>query len=130
MDDWRAAAVVLVALAGAGVTAARRMTTPVAPVSDGTLIMTTNPPGAKLFVDGVERGVTPLTVPLKAGAHALELRGDGPPRLMPITMTAGAQMSQYIELPGRRRRSASCRCARNRPGRASAWMVSPAAHRR
>ena len=61
--------------------------------------MSTNPPGAKLFVDGVERGVTPLTVTLKAGAHALELRGDGPARLMPITMTAGAQVSQYIELP-------------------------------
>jgi len=94
-----AAAVVLVALAGAGVTAARRMTTPVAPTNDGTLIMTTNPPGAKLFVDGVERGVTPLTIPLKPGTHALELRGDVPPRLMPISMTAGAQMSQYIELP-------------------------------
>ena len=40
--------------------------------------MTTNPPGAKLFVDGVERGVTPVTVALAAGAHALELRGDGP----------------------------------------------------
>jgi len=75
------------------------MTTPVAPTNDGTLIMTTNPPGAKLFVDGVERGVTPLTIPLKPGTHALELRGDGPPRLMPISMTAGAQMSQYIELP-------------------------------
>ena len=93
-----AAAVVLVALAGAGVTAARRFATPAAPVNDGTLIMTTNPPGAKLFVDGVERGVTPLTVALKAGTHAQELRGDGPPRLMPISMTAGTQMSQYIEL--------------------------------
>ena len=43
--------------------------------------------------------MTPLTVALKPGAHALELRGDGAPRLMPITMTAGAQLSQYIELP-------------------------------
>ena len=66
---------------------------------DGTLIMTTNPPGAKLFVDGVERGATPLSVTLKPGTHALELRGDGAPRLMPITVDAGAQVSQYIELP-------------------------------
>ena len=36
--------------------------------NDGTLIMNSNPPGAKLFVDGVERGVTPLTVALKTGA--------------------------------------------------------------
>ena len=94
-----AAAVALIALAGAGVTAARRYVSPAAPANEGTLLMTTNPPGAKLFVDGVERGVTPLTVTLKAGAHALELRGDGPARLMPITMTGGAQVSQYIELP-------------------------------
>jgi hypothetical protein len=94
-----AAAVALIALAGAGVTAARRYAAPAAPSSEGTLVMNTNPPGAKLFVDGVERGVTPLTVTLKAGAHSVELRGDGPARLMPITMTAGAQVSQYIELP-------------------------------
>ena len=97
--QFAAAAVALIALAGAGVTAARRFAAPAAAGNDGTLVMTSNPPGAKLFVDGVERGVTPLTVPLKAGVHALELRGDGPPRLMPITMTAGAQVSQYIELP-------------------------------
>ena len=96
---WAVAAVAVVALAGAGVPVARRLVAPSAATHDGTLLMSTNPPGAKLFVDGVERGVTPLTVTLKAGAHALELRGDGPSRLMPITMTAGAQVSQYIELP-------------------------------
>jgi hypothetical protein len=84
---------------GAGVPAARRYAAPNQPAKDGTLVMTSNPPGAKLFVDGVERGVTPVTVTLNAGAHQLELRGDGAPRLMPITMTAGAQVSQYIELP-------------------------------
>jgi hypothetical protein len=94
-----AAAVALLALAGAGVPAVRRFISPAPANTDGTLIMNSNPPGAKLFVDGVERGVTPLTVALKTGAHSLELRGDGPPRLMPITVTAGAQVSQYIELP-------------------------------
>ena len=94
-----AAAVVLIALAAAGVPAARRYTAaPGGTTNNGTLVMTTNPPGAKLFVDGVERGVTPVTVALAAGPHALELRGDGPARLMPIAMTAGAQVSQYIEL--------------------------------
>jgi len=97
--QFAAAAVVLIAVAGAGVTAARRYVTPSSAPNDGTLVMSTNPPGAKLFVDGVERGVTPLTVTIKAGVHALELRGDGPARLMPITMTAGAQVSQYIEMP-------------------------------
>ncbi len=97
--QFAAAAVALIALGGAGVTAARRYAAPSATTNDGRLTMTTNTPGATLFVDGVKRGVTPLTVTLKAGAHALELRGDGPARLMPITMTAGAQVSQYIELP-------------------------------
>ena len=97
--QFAAAAVALIALAGAGVTAARRYAAPTVTTNEGTLVMTSNPPGAKLFVDGVERGVTPVTVTLKAGAHALELRGDGSPRLMPITMTAGAQVSQYIEMP-------------------------------
>ena len=97
--QWAAAAVALVALAGAGIPAVRRLVAPAPAINDGTLVMSTNPPGAKLFVDGVERGVTPLTVALKAGPHALELRGDGPSRAMPITMTAGAQVTQYIELP-------------------------------
>jgi hypothetical protein len=95
-----AAAAVLVALAAAGVPTARRYMAPAAAVStDGTLVVTTNPPGAQLFIDGVERGVTPLTLTVNPGAHSLELRGNGAPRLMPITITAGSQVSQYIELP-------------------------------
>jgi PEGA domain-containing protein len=94
-----AAALALLALAGAGVPAARRFFAPPAAPTEGTLNVSTNPPGAQLFVDGVERGVTPVTVSLKPGPHALELRGSGAPRLMPVTITAGAQVSQYIELP-------------------------------
>jgi PEGA domain len=94
-----AAGVVLVALAGAGVAAARRYVTPVTAPNDGTLVVSTNPAGAHLIVDGVDKGETPVTVKLSPGTHGLELRGDGPPRLMPITIAAGAQLSQYIELP-------------------------------
>jgi serine/threonine protein kinase len=95
-----AAAVALIAVAGAGIAAARRYTaTPAPAIADGTLTVNTNPSGAHVFVDGVERGATPLSVTLKPGTHALELRGDGAPRLMPITVDAGAQVSQYIELP-------------------------------
>jgi hypothetical protein len=61
--------------------------------------MNTMPAGAKLFVDGVERGLTPLTVTLKPGPHSIEVRGDGAPRLMPINIAAGAQVTQYLELP-------------------------------
>ena len=91
-----AAAAVLVALAVAGVPVARRYMAPAVVVAtDGTLVVTTNPPGAQLFIDGVERGITPLTLTLNPGAHSLELRGNGAPRLMPITIAAGSQVSQY-----------------------------------
>jgi PEGA domain len=94
------AAAAVIALAAVGVPAARRYLAPAAAVAtDGTLIVTTSPPGAQLFIDGVERGITPLTLAVKPGAHSLELRGNGAPRLMPITVVAGAQVSQYIELP-------------------------------
>ena len=43
--------------------------------------------------------MTPLTVALKPGTHSMELRGDGVPRMMPITIAAGAQLSQYLDLP-------------------------------
>ena len=96
---WPAvAAVVVIALAGVAYPSVRRMmSAPV--VTDGTLSVNTNPPGAHLFVDGVERGVTPINVALKPGPHSLEVRGDGEPRLLPISITAGAQLSQYLELP-------------------------------
>ena len=95
-----AAAVALIALAGAGMAAARRYAAPSpAATSDGTLVVNTNPPGAYVFVDGVDRGTTPLTITLKAGAHAMEVRGDGPPRVMPIMISPGGQVAQFIDLP-------------------------------
>ena len=95
-----AAAVALIAVAGAGIAAARRYAAPVpSATSDGTLNVTTNPAGAQVFVDGVERGLTPLTVALKPGAHSMELRGQGEPRTMPITIAAGGQLAQYIDMP-------------------------------
>jgi hypothetical protein len=99
--NWQlaAAAAAVIAVAAAGIPAARRYVTPAKTSADGTLNVTTNPPGAHVFVDGVERGATPLTIALKPGPHAMELRGDGAPRTMPITITAGGQLAQYIDLP-------------------------------
>jgi hypothetical protein len=65
----------------------------------GTLDITTNPPGATAVIDGKPSGTTPVTLSLIAGSHTLELRGVGEPRSLPVTITAGAQLSQYIELP-------------------------------
>ena len=40
-----------------------------------------------------------MTLTLSAGQHVVELRGAGEPRTIPVTITAGTQATQYIELP-------------------------------
>ncbi len=93
--------VVLVAIGAAGVFGARTyMSAPAAapPAAEtGTLIVQSSPAGVDVVVDGQARGVTPVRLTLKAGAHILELRGKGLPRVMPVTMAAGATMSQFVE---------------------------------
>jgi PEGA domain len=69
----------------------------VAPPSLGALAVQSNPSGVPVFVDGVEHGKTPARISLTPGSHILELRGSGVPRVIPITVTAGAEVSQYLE---------------------------------
>jgi serine/threonine protein kinase len=92
-----AGVVAVLAVGGFFASRAFRNTTP--PVQMGSLSVQTNPPGAAVFVDGIEHGNTPARVSLKAGPHILELRGRGVPRSIPVTITAGADVSQYLELP-------------------------------
>jgi hypothetical protein len=63
----------------------------------GSLSVQSNPSGVPVFVDGVEHGKTPARVSLTAGSHILELRGRGVPRVIPVSVTAGAEVSQYLE---------------------------------
>jgi hypothetical protein len=92
------AALVLIALGAGGFFAWRAYNKPVPPAL-GTLSVQTNPPGVAVFVDGVAHGNTPARISLPAGSHILELRGRGVPRSIPTTITAGAEASQYLELP-------------------------------
>jgi hypothetical protein len=68
-----------------------------AALPNGTLVVQSSPPGVQVFIDGVERGVTPARLSLSAGAHILELRGKGVPRVIPLTVTSGVEVSQYLE---------------------------------
>jgi hypothetical protein len=98
---WRRIAMVafaVVALGEGGLIAARAYRKPAAPTL-GTLSVQTNPPGVAVFVDGVAHGNTPARVSLPAGSHILELRGRGVPRVIPVSVTGGAEASQYLELP-------------------------------
>jgi hypothetical protein len=65
---------------------------------DGELVVQSRPSG-KISIDGKARGVTPQTIRLSAGPHVLEVQiGDSEPRVIPLTIRAGVQTSQYVEL--------------------------------
>jgi hypothetical protein len=95
-----AAAVLLIGLTSAiTLGALRYMAAPVAADGMGTLIVQTNPSGASVDIDGQPRGMTPLSLSLSPGRHTLKLANEGNVRSMPITIVAGGQVSQLIELP-------------------------------
>ena len=97
---WVAAALVVVSLAAAGVVAGRSYLTPSASAAaPGTLIVNTDPPGVPVVVDGKRHGATPITLEVSAGSHVLTLITEGAPRTIPITVAAGATVSQFVEVP-------------------------------
>ncbi len=66
---------------------------------EGQLVVQSRPTSARVSIDGDERGVTPLTLKLPAGAHVLEVQiGKSEPRVIPLTIQTGVQTAQYIEL--------------------------------
>ena len=68
---------------------------------EGELVVQSRPAGARVSVDGTNRGVTPITVRLPSGAHVLEVQvGKSEPRVIPLTIQANVQTAQYIELQG------------------------------
>jgi hypothetical protein len=92
------AAAAIVILAGAGFPAWRYYSgTAAASPSTGTLVVQSNPAGVQVFLDGIDRGQTPSRLSVPAGAHILELRGRGVPRVIPLNVSAGAEVSQYLE---------------------------------
>jgi len=99
---WKKAALAVAALVilGAAGIVAPKFLTPLDNATSpqmGTLVVQSNPAGVEVVVDGVERGLTPATISVTPGAHILELRGRGVPRVIPFNATAGAQVSHHIE---------------------------------
>jgi PEGA domain len=62
----------------------------------GTLAVTTTPAGVSIFIDGVQRGVSPATIPcLTPGDHTLLMKLDGYNDLStPVSITMG-QTTEY-----------------------------------
>jgi hypothetical protein len=97
---WIVAGIALLAATTVGLFAARQRFSPAAPpVTTGTMTVNTDPPGAEVEVDGAARGRSPISLALPAGAHTLVIRGHGESRTIPITIAAGAEVSQYLDLP-------------------------------
>jgi len=95
------AAVAAVLLLGGGYFAFSSFSKPAPKIEaeTGTLVVSSNPDGVAAFVDGEPKGMTPVTLTLSVGPHTVELRGSGEPRTIPVTIAAGMQATQYIELP-------------------------------
>ena len=89
-----AVAGVLIAL---GIVLAVLYLRPASTPATGTLSVGTSPAGISVFVDGTAHGVTPLGVELPPGEHVIELRTATERRQIPVTLTAGGQVSQYFE---------------------------------
>jgi hypothetical protein len=95
-----AAAIGLLVVASAGVLASRSYLIPASDAETGTLAVSTNPAGVAVVIDGKPRGATPLTASRSAGDHVLELVvSETERRKIPLKITAGGQVSQFIELP-------------------------------
>ena len=66
----------------------------------GSLSIDTRPAGATVTIDGEPRGVTPLTLDLAAGDHVVEVVSENDRRRIPLTIRAGSQVSQFLEMTG------------------------------
>jgi hypothetical protein len=92
------AAAALIIVGGGGAYASRFvMGGGAATPATGTLVVQSNPAGVQVFVDGKDQGPTPARFSVPVGPHILELRGRGVPRVINVNVTAGAEVSQYLE---------------------------------
>ncbi len=84
-------------------TVATTAAVPVQPTT-GSLSVTTSPPGAAVFLDGVQKGISPVTIPgIVPGRHALFIKMDGyADYTEPITVQVGQTLmySATLSLPG------------------------------
>jgi hypothetical protein len=69
-------------------------------VQTSTLAITTDPPGARVMIDGEARGTSPVTVPdLSAGRHRVTVVGENGSVERQVTTEAGITSSVVFALP-------------------------------
>jgi hypothetical protein len=85
-------------------TPATPRTTAIVPTSTlpltGSLSITTTPSGATVFIDGVQMGISPLTIPdLAQGGHTLKVTMNGyVDKMAPVAITAGETQPYTVTL--------------------------------
>lgn len=93
--------VAIVAVPSLGVLAIRRFPMPQFAAREpraGNLTIDTRPGGSEVLIDGERRGATPLTLALTPGAHTITIRSGSDERVVPLTIAAGADVTQYFEM--------------------------------
>lgn len=81
--------------------AAAAAAAPAAAIVQGSASIISRPDGAQVLVNGVARGVTPLTLTMPVGSYTLELQNGTSKRSLPLIIEAGAVVRQYVDLaPG------------------------------
>lgn len=70
------------------------------PVSSGTIIASSNPPGANVYLDGMDKGFSPVTITnVSSGSHTVSFTKTGyAAASRTVTMTAGQTMDITVEL--------------------------------
>jgi hypothetical protein len=64
----------------------------------GTVALTSTPSGADVLVGGEKRGTTPVALQLAPGEHAIELRRRGVSRRVTVTVSAGREIAERVDL--------------------------------
>jgi len=72
-------------------------------VGRGTVVIESRPAGAEVFVDGLARGRTPVTLDLPAGEHTVMLRAGRGITLVPVVAVAGGHRIERVDLRQRPR---------------------------
>jgi hypothetical protein len=107
---WRVGAIlatILLVIAGIGVPAyflvraranpARNVPAPPA-VVEGTAMVVSRPAGADVFINGTNRGQTPLKLSLPAGTYELELRNGASKRSLSMTIDPSTAVREFVDL--------------------------------
>ena len=65
----------------------------------GEMVVSSHPAGARVLLDGVEQGTTPLVLRLAPGRHRVEIAGaDGAVQPIDTEVAAGQSVSHHVEL--------------------------------